>query len=438
MNSFLNRKLNRLCLLIAATLVFPLLNLGEAGAAPTLSIEKAGDKNYKVQASNLDGVSGIDIIISYNPSSLTAPSVTQGGVINGAMLSSNVTSSNSIRVAVISATPLKGSGTVLQINFASRRDSGDITLVSYKMIDDKGASVTPSENPATESDGTTTTTTNTNTNPYTGQYIYPGTFYMPDNTTVSSATGTKPASSSQEQPSTPLSSSTAPEKSSGRAATDKPISEQMEKTRIYKSLLDRFQTYKGELTLSALSALFKKNISDNFVQEPAILISDGKATARLTISLNQTIGHSPNFALSGAKLVSLKAGNEKGIWIIELLPHKNVLGGTLSVMSDAALTEYPLNVAPPVAASLKLDEAGFKKFLKETGTPQAPLNDLNQDGLRDYKDLYVFVANYLHSIDAPKSRIPPKTKTAAKSTAASKAGNKAHIKKPHRKKQKPE
>lgn len=393
-----NQKFNYFCLLSAA-LLLSLLNFSMAKAA-TLSIQQTGASNsttYVVQGSNLDGVAGIELTIGYDASSLSPqPSVTSGSAASGAMMVPNATSPGRIRAAIISSTSLHGSGTLLNIVFGKRTGTGGITSFNYKIIDSKGNSLGNPDN-STVTNETTNTTGATSNSTSTGQYNYPGTFSMPGSNDPASAA--RPNPSVTERPQTSATPPAAPEKDADKPATSSPLPEKAgtEKPRVYKGILEFFETYKGEQTLAVLSALFKTRITDTITQEPLIAISDGKTTAQLKIALNQSSGNSPNFALSGAKMVSLKAGGEKGSWVIELLPNKNALRAILTILSDSAMIEYPLTVAPPLPASLKLDEAGFQKFLKETGTPQAPMNDLNQDGVRNYQDVYIFVANYLQS-----------------------------------------
>ena len=69
--------------------------------------------------------------------------------------------------------------------------------------------------------------------------------------------------------------------------------------------------------------------------------------------------------------------------------------------------EYPLTVAPPAKTALTLDESGWNRFLKEVGTSSAPQHDLNNDGLRDYVDEFIFVANHIARKSAPEKPASP-------------------------------
>jgi hypothetical protein len=107
-----------------------------------------------------------------------------------------------------------------------------------------------------------------------------------------------------------------------------------------------------------------------------------------------------NFALKGAKLISLK--QEEGVWVIEALPDMKVYEAAITVLHEGYMTEIPLTVAPPLDAGSApaggLSEAGFSLFLKKRGTDKAPRFDLNGDGVRNYIDDYIFSANHILKI----------------------------------------
>lgn len=67
----------------------------------------------------------------------------------------------------------------------------------------------------------------------------------------------------------------------------------------------------------------------------------------------------------------------------------------LTILSGNEGYVYPRTIVPPVKTPLTFDERGWNRFLKEVGTAKVPLNDLNKDGVRDYKDEFIFVANCL-------------------------------------------
>lgn len=165
---------------------------------------------------------------------------------------------------------------------------------------------------------------------------------------------------------------------------------------VFRGISDRFKQYNGSKTLPAMAVLFDKTVAQSISQVPAILLSDGQSKATLNVDIPVKISSSPNFAVNGGKLVSLKQDKQiKGRWIVEVLPDAGAFKVTVTIIAGAEEFEYPLTVAPPVKATLTLDESGWNRFLKEVGTTGAPLNDLNNDGVRDYMDDFIFVANHL-------------------------------------------
>jgi hypothetical protein len=181
---------------------------------------------------------------------------------------------------------------------------------------------------------------------------------------------------------------------------------------LYKGILDRFKQYNGSKQLSAMELLFDKKVAQTIHQEPAILLSDGVSKATLTVDIPARITSSPNFAVNGGRLVSFKQDKQsKDRWIIEVLPEAGAVRVTVTTIVGAEEFEYPLTVAPPVKTALKLDEAGWNSFLKEVGTSSAPQHDLNNDGLRDYVDEFIFVVNYIARKSAPTKPASPSNKS---------------------------
>jgi hypothetical protein len=169
----------------------------------------------------------------------------------------------------------------------------------------------------------------------------------------------------------------------------------------YRSVLEQFQTFSGVKTPKTLIAIFEQNVMEGIRQEPRVVLSDGDTTAKVFITPSSSEEkEAPNFALTEAKLVSLKM-EEKNTWVIELLPAKGVYKANIRMLLGGEMTEIPVTVAPPISKEMEigkqevLTEADFIMFLKERGTDKAPRFDLDGNGKRDYIDDYIFTANYL-------------------------------------------
>ena len=144
-------------------------------------------------------------------------------------------------------------------------------------------------------------------------------------------------------------------------------------------------------------SLFTAGSTPGIRQEPAVTLSDGTAIVKVYVNASVTGNVTPNFALNGAKMISLK--NEGTDWVLSALPDKGVYEASVTVMYGDSLMEIPLTVAPRVTIDSgskgATDEALFVRFLAERSRGNAPLFDLNGDGVRNYIDDYIFTANYL-------------------------------------------
>lgn len=174
---------------------------------------------------------------------------------------------------------------------------------------------------------------------------------------------------------------------------------------VYKGVLDRFKVFAEEKKSQSLMALFAEPVAATITQDPAICLSDGKNTVRITVDLGEN-GVAPNFALRGASMKSL--GKDGSKWVVVALPQARRFDATLTVMVGERVIDYPLTIAPPVDVNIdKSDAPGendFNLFLKEKGTDKASRFDLNGDGKRDYVDEFIFTANYLVAGNTAKGK----------------------------------
>jgi hypothetical protein len=405
-------------ILMAATLYVSSTSLA-LGAS--LLITSSGGGSYIVQGENMNGVAGIDLTIGYDASSLSTPTVSWGGLVAGALSIANTNVPGSIKIAIIRTEPFSGSGQVAALSFATQSGTGGITSVSAKLIDSKGGAIQAQAAIAPGATGTSVA----------GQGLIstPGVpFSQPDSSRASSATSvTTPVQAAATQVPTSLGSVTM--RGDGQAKIDKQPAEtksaqplesqessetatrqmksQLEEKgtdpvepadvkqtqTIHGSVLDRFRAYQGDKNPEILIALFTKEISPSIRQEPAIVISEGSAVVRVTADVSALKGASTSFALTGAKMVSLKREDGSDIWVLETLPQAGSLKATVTLMNSTSIIEFPLTIVPP-ATSVTSSRADFAAFLKDSGA-KAPKHDLNGDGLHDYLDDYIYTAHYL-------------------------------------------
>jgi hypothetical protein len=393
-------------------------------AASVTVIPSGNPASFSVEGSGMDGVSGIQLDIAYDAASMSTPTVTQGSLVSGAMLAANTSQRGLIKIAIISSHPFSGSGPIASISFASRTGTGGLSLMTTSMIDSNGSPIAtlnssspasgnipsstpgiisspgvPFNNPtpqatATSQQQSTSTVTTTGAIPTpTATPIYPGTVTLPSDTPQTPPPAPSPVPLPPVEPVVPIIEEQ--QQPSGKPAADEKTEETPQYV-VYKGILDRFKQYSGNKNLVAMAALFNNKVVQTISQEPAILLSDGQSRANLTVDIPSRITASPNFAVNGGTLVSFRQDKRsKGRWIVEVLPEAGAVRVTVTIIAGAEESEFPLTVAPPVNTALPLDETGWNRFIKEVGTSGALLHDLNNDGLRDYVDEFIFVANYL-------------------------------------------
>jgi hypothetical protein len=160
----------------------------------------------------------------------------------------------------------------------------------------------------------------------------------------------------------------------------------------YKSVLTLFKEYKGTRGLHELTALFSQVSYPGFSQEPAVALTDGRTNVKLSIDL--TGSDSPNFAVSGGTILSLK--RERDRYLLTLSPKAGAVETTVTVLNKGIATIIPLTVAPPLDKKSmptgKYDEAAFALYLKAGDLSKG---DVNGDGVKNYLDDYIVTSNYL-------------------------------------------
>jgi hypothetical protein len=408
-----------------ATVIIVLWNAAFSSAA-SVNVTPSGGNSFIIQGDGMDGVYGVDVVINYDSSSLSAPTVSQGALVSGALFVTNTNSPGVIKVGVISVKAFSGSGQIGLITFAEKKGSGGITSVSSKTIDSSGDLTSaqtdasgggdsstvfsstpgiPFSRPTTASTPATTSTSAASTSQTTGSSTtLSGYVVMPSEVTPKKETS--PAETTAkvvEAPAEELEIAVTSAKADIPAAAkdiEPPAKPEKSKSTVYSGVLERFRNYKGEKNPAILSALFKKEVASSIRQQSLVVLSDGTTNLRVVATLTSSAGASPNFALNGATLVSLKRDSNSANWIIDVLPRKNAVQATLTIMDGSEDIEYPLTTAPPLKDRL-VSEAAFAAFLKNT---DIKVTDLNGDGKHDYIDDYIYTANYLARMGEEKAK----------------------------------
>lgn len=409
---------------LVALLFLSLTALSENSYAAYISIlpSGSGDSSFNVQGTAMEGVYGIKVDVGYDPLSLSTPTVQSGPAVAGAMFAANTSRPGFINIAIISTNPVSANGQVATISFATRSGKGGITSISSNFIDKSGSpllskmsgipsekvsiaekttpgipfSDVPQVNKSSQDREPHQTSISATSLPNSETRSFAGTVSLPP--VLEQKIDDKPVAEVPQADYTAdhnlVIAAEQKEHLDKKIADKKP--ENRAQTFVYKGIIERFKRYKGEKKLQIMATLFDKAVAHNIIQEPAVLISDGKRGAILKVDLSGNVSSSPNFAVNGGKLIKVARDKQvKGRWNVEILPEIDSSRVILTVITGGDGFDYTMTVAPKAKTALTIDENGWKIFLKETGTVKTVKHDLNSDGVRDYLDEYIFVANYL-------------------------------------------
>jgi len=87
-----------------------------------------------------------------------------------------------------------------------------------------------------------------------------------------------------------------------------------------QNVLQRFRNFQGKRGVKAFAALFRRSPSDGMVQDPPVVLSDGKEPVRIHFASGEG-ADPPDVALSDAKLLSLAREGDQG-WVLTALPNE--------------------------------------------------------------------------------------------------------------------
>src|SRR5690242_19263979 len=125
----MERTMNRLDHLVICFLVaLGMLVSGSDCFAADFIASRLSEGSYAITASNLQGAGGIQLVIRYNPQSLSNPRVSWASIAQGGLTAVNTRNPGEIRLVVISASGISGSGTLANIRFDAKGNASDKTL----------------------------------------------------------------------------------------------------------------------------------------------------------------------------------------------------------------------------------------------------------------------------------------------------------------------
>jgi hypothetical protein len=114
-----------------------------------------------------------------------------------------------------------------------------------------------------------------------------------------------------------------------------------------ESVLERFRSYKGEKNRITLGNLFRRSDA-GFTQDPAVLLSNGTAQARVTVRVSAQGDQAPSFMVSGGKCVGVEI-TDNNTWLFDIVPDRGSSATSVTILTEKSMVEYPLTVAPPLS-----------------------------------------------------------------------------------------
>jgi hypothetical protein len=361
-------------------------------ATSTVSINSTGDGAFLFSGANLDNVTRIEAVVSYDTSLLANPRVNPQSSFDGARVVVNNNGSGTVSLTVTTGKAMQGNGPFATLAFDSiGKTAGVITSLTGKIYGANGARLPAAfvvTNPPPTLDPN---------DPDDASMLPGGKFYTPDGEYKG-----EERPEPDKAPAEPDEMQAANRETVATPAVETPESVQQEKTtqqitRKTQSVLERFRLFKGEYSVRNLVALFTDGDHSLYRQDPSVFLTDGEGT--LSVTLKKISGAKPpNFAFNAARYVSHHRVSEDE-WLVVAKPEQGAIAAGVTILTDGLLWEVPFTVSPKARVDLispgKVSEADFALFLKERGKAGAPRFDLNGDGKRDYLDDYIFTANYL-------------------------------------------
>lgn len=386
---------------------------GSCFADATLTVTPAGDGVFLLQGTGVADAGAMDITITYDGAALANPRVVPGDLITGALTAVNAGMAGTVRIGIIRTAPIHGDGVIATLRFDRKGEAaGGIQALTASLSNLAGKTLpvqlrvaaprtSPGLSDPPRDEETTGTTTPASIAPVAS---VPGTVsgVVTGLAAQEEAVGEEIRVGGEDEEVT-----AAPKV----APLEEPVSDKVEPRQeimVLASVLDRFQDHRGERSVETFTALFEQSGAGGFSQTPSPLLADGKSVLAVDFVAAPGDIHVAEMTATGARLLSLQpAPDDPQTWVAQLRPERGVLQASLTVPLQTYAIVFPLVVAPRL--NIDLDKSGrvtpadFALFLKKRSA-----FDLNGDGKLDYRDDYLFTANYLVSLRGEeKSGGPP-------------------------------
>lgn len=175
-----------------------------------------------------------------------------------------------------------------------------------------------------------------------------------------------------------------------------------------KTIAERFRDFSGKKGLAEFTALLS-GAGTCCRQTPAVLIADGRRTARVVVSGVEGGDGPPLFTVSGARLVSLERGANEEEWIAVVRPLKDAWEVRVRCIAANDTIDFPLTVAPAIGIpSRKLAELNEKTFMPSLHRFLSEKPGRGRGNSPEWFREYLFTANYLAAREKRKGKTETK------------------------------
>lgn len=389
---------------------------GTSCADAALTIVSAGDGVFLLQGRGVVDAGALDITITYDSTTLTNPSVVAGDLVSGALTAVNAGTAGRVRIGIIRTSPIHGDGVIAILSFDQKGEAaGGIQGLTASLSNLAGKTLpvqlrveaTPGANPDL-SNPAIAEEEKSGTSPNNVPPVAPesGTVggVITGQTAQEEVVGGEIMAGGKDEVVT-----AAPEAAPPEEAVSEKVEPPQESMALV-SVLDRFRDYRGERSVETFTSLFEQSGAGGFSQTPSPFLADGKSVLTVDFVTAPEDLHVAEMTATGARLLSLQpAPDDPQSWVVKLRPERSVSRASLTVPLQTYAIVFPLTVAP--RRNIDLDKSGrvtpadFALFLKKRSD-----FDLNGDGKRDYRDDYLFTANYLVALRGEKKSGGPPPK----------------------------
>lgn len=382
--------------------------LASGAAAATLSVAPAGDGVFVLRGTAVERAGAMEITITYDAAVLGNPRLVPGELISGALTAVNATIPGTVRIGIIRTLPIQGDGIIATLSFDRKGTAtGAIRpptamLNSLVQLGGEGAGPGPvlAEEPGREAEPTVAAPVPASESVAPGVPVRGGTVTGVVTGLTGEGAVAEEASAAERTAEDVAVEGVAAEVQAAPAEEPKgdEAAPPEKEVLVLASVLDRFREHAGERSLRAFTALFEQSGAGGFTQSPAPLLADGKSVLEVVFAAAPEDAHVAEMTAAGARLLDrAQDPDDPQTWVVQLQPERGAASASLSIPLESFVIVFPLAVAPRLRIDLDgsgtVTPADFALFLKKRSA-----FDFNGDGRRDYRDDYLFTANYLAAL----------------------------------------